>query len=388
MGQNAVVNIILIEPKKRDKPSDPGLAPGEQQFRSRLTGANPTLLRSVQRSFAAATYDRFVPKHVIVTRVSGKLAIGCMSDDPVKSAAQDELLQDTAFAYNQPGELNIIAIDQQPCGYNASGGETGGYDVMDSGEDPVVNARSFNEGVFENTVDHEFGHGGGLDHAGTATCTDAATISNCALNPTDDPLSLMGYTEADSAHRYSYPELAKLGLIRDDEVQTIAEPGLYTLHTMNQQGSKVLVLDTGKNEPPIYFSYEADPTAAYDEKCIHDQNIDNPHDHYSSNPNVLSEGSNGTGQKFVCLAVNRRPLKNSVQVRAPEYSPAGSVNDAQNFLADVLRPERVPNTFDPQPETGEIKAGTVLYQNGTYTVTLRSIAGDNAVVQVSPTTGA
>ena len=73
---------------------------------------------------------------------------------------------------------------------------------------------------------HELGHNLGLHHAGSYDCGGATIGDNCTLSEYGDPYDVMG--AYGDRHHHSW-HLEQLGFLSGSNVQTISEPGTYTM---------------------------------------------------------------------------------------------------------------------------------------------------------------
>jgi hypothetical protein len=77
---------------------------------------------------------------------------------------------------------------------------------------------------------HELGHNLGLNHAGSWDCTNGGapvTLSgNCTVNEYNDPFDNMGAYGDRHSHGW---HLQRLGLLQPSNVQTVTDPGVYTM---------------------------------------------------------------------------------------------------------------------------------------------------------------
>jgi Gametolysin peptidase M11 len=80
---------------------------------------------------------------------------------------------------------------------------------------------------------HELGHNLGLHHAGGYRCTGAGGApvtlsSSCTLDEYADPFDVMG--SYGDRHNHAW-HLGQLGVLQPSNVQTVTEPGSYTVHS-------------------------------------------------------------------------------------------------------------------------------------------------------------
>jgi len=81
-------------------------------------------------------------------------------------------------------------------------------------------------------IAHELGHNFGLEHAGSWTCTSGGVrvqISDeCTLNEYGDPFDVMGNIAPRHSNGWN---LDKLGILAPENVETIEESGVYSMHS-------------------------------------------------------------------------------------------------------------------------------------------------------------
>lgn len=99
------------------------------------------------------------------------------------------------------------------------------------------------------TTAHELGHDLGLLHAGSWTCTSGGVrvqISDeCTVTEYGDPFDVMG----NQGYRHSNGwSLAKLGILAPENVETVEESGVYTLHSALHPTTEPTVLRVPRRE--------------------------------------------------------------------------------------------------------------------------------------------
>jgi hypothetical protein len=105
-----------------------------------------------------------------------------------------------------------------------------------------------------NVVAHELGHNMGLHHASSLRCTEGgvpvAISSTCTTSEYGDPFDVMG----SSSHRNNAWHLRQIGFIPATNVHTVTADGTYTLDATSARGGTQLlrVQRPGAASPPYY----------------------------------------------------------------------------------------------------------------------------------------
>ena len=346
--------------------------PQEDSYNSEIVARG--VLKTIRGIVTLATGGRYTPKNVLVAQAKSIRIDNCIAGDDVDQAAK---IQAVAQSLALKGALNAVFVDAVGC--KMSGGRLDGYDAP--GYIPVVTANAYASTTLGSITLHEEGHAAGLLHAGAKGCETPATISSCSFKRTRDPISLMGYLDG---LVFTSPELDALGLLKSSEIVVDAKSGLFTLGAATDPESilKALTFNTPKGR--VYISWEDDPQAGSDSKCISEAESE-AHPEDNSEVQILY-----ADQGYVCNQVNFRYLPNgnalskSLQVR--EFQEAASKDGAEAKTFNLIyRPDRAPDKFQYDPSNGEVSPGKVVYQNDQTLVKYLGLNMDNrAIVQVSP----
>jgi hypothetical protein len=104
-------------------------------------------------------------------------------------------------------------------------------------------------------IAHELGHNLGLEHAGSWTCTEGGVrvqISNtCTTSEYGDPFDTMGNAAA-NRHNSGW-NLAKLGILGPQNIETVTESGDYSIRAASSPSNEPTVLRIARTRTPSHF---------------------------------------------------------------------------------------------------------------------------------------
>ena len=104
-------------------------------------------------------------------------------------------------------------------------------------------------------IAHELGHNLGLEHAGSWTCTEGGVrvqISDtCSTSEYGDPYDTMGSAAA-NRHNNGW-NLAKLGILGPENIETATESGVYSIRSALAKTSEPTVLRISRKRAPSKF---------------------------------------------------------------------------------------------------------------------------------------
>jgi len=267
----------------------------------------------------------------------------------------------------EQGALNIITVKLYGCDDRSMGGYAA------EGLGPILSLRGIG-GNLGQIIMHELGHSAGLLHANIAVCPEPLGLVEeaCEVFATDDPSSLMGYTNDKGSDDFSLPEMFELGLLEDAEVLDNPASGDYKLSGFDAPRGEPKVLKIGQN---AYISWEDDIQASHDIECKKGNYTEhsaegNFPDNLAYTTTITIDGHN---LLFSCYKVNQRLATNTLQVR----------DGQKKGMHLIARPDRAPDALKTTISNGEVIPNTVVHDSKVATVTYIGQTDQNqAIVRV------
>ncbi len=393
LGSNATINVIYIAVSNAPADEKGYMKDAHDAFRTKLLQSDPKILAGFTDAFDWATYGRFHPKVQVTEAAPIALADGCIDNANAVKTARVDL---AASLYSVQGDLNVVALDADPCDSVSKG--FSGYGSVNIA--PVMDRKGFMTAdymkvqPYADVIVHEGGHSwGGLNHAGKAECADPIAITDCTVDVTADQNSVMSYeygsgalTDPNIATRFTAPELEKLGLLKESEVVVNPAPGTVELVPIEQTGTKLIVIQEPGKSPKEYISFETDPYAAYTIACeaLTKKN--------QNNKNILYQASIGNGPTNICYKTNETDMKDSVQVRFPirpfDSTVQPNTEDTSSLaMVDTRKDSTDPHDLrdDASVANGYNTPNTVIFSDDTLKYTYASFDKTNkAVIAITP----